>query len=162
MCAAAETQNAAGGPQSTLQREEEKKMVRLLGAVVAAGVLLCGCVSAPSAGSSGAAPPNAPAPASESPAGPTTATPGPSGGSAPLYRCDDGTQFNVRFAEDTAVVERTGRGNEELLRDAGGVTPQQTVYSNTRMRAEFGLGSDGREAKLRLLQDQKVLSCTRG
>ena len=41
------------------------------------------------------------------------------------------------------------RGNDVLLRDAGGMTPQQTVYSNARMRAEFGLGASGREAILR-------------
>jgi hypothetical protein len=35
-----------------------------------------------------------------------------------------------------------------LYRDAGGTTPQQTVYANPRLRAEFGLGATGREAIL--------------
>jgi hypothetical protein len=71
-----------------------------------------------------------------------------SGGSSelPVYRCDQGLQFTVRFVDDTAVL-KGARGDDVLLRDAGG-QGAQTVYSNPRMRAEFGLGASGREATL--------------
>lgn len=67
---------------------------------------------------------------------------------APLYRCEQGIEFTARFIDDTAVLDGT-RGYDVLYRDAGGQGPQQTVYSNPRMRAEFGLGASGREAVLR-------------
>ena len=66
----------------------------------------------------------------------------------PLYRCEHGIEFMARFIDDTAVLDGT-RGYDVLYRDAGGQGPQQTVYSNPRMRAEFGLGAGGREAVLR-------------
>ena len=50
---------------------------------------------------------------------------------------------------------------EVLLRDAGGLTPTQTVYSNPRMRAEFGLGAAGNQAVLRYLLQPVVLRCAR-
>ena len=64
----------------------------------------------------------------------------------PLYRCEQDLQFTVRFVDDTAVL-KGARGDDILLRDAGG-QGTQTVYSNPRMRAEFGLGASGREAVL--------------
>ena len=74
------------------------------------------------------------------------------------YRCAQAEGFNVAFGTDSAVL--TGpRGRQELLRDAGGLTPQQTVYSNAGIRAEFGLGVDGREAVLRLAKPAAVLRC---
>lgn len=66
----------------------------------------------------------------------------------PLYRCEQGIEFTARFIDDTAVLDGT-RGYDVLYRDAGGQGSQQTVYSNPRMRAEFGLGASGREAVLR-------------
>jgi hypothetical protein len=91
-----------------------------------------------------------PAPA----AGPAdySTSPAPSTGqAAPLahYRCEQSIEFTVRFADDSAMVDAGPRGSEVLLRDAGGTTPLQTVYSNPRMRAEFGLGVSGREAIVR-------------
>jgi hypothetical protein len=77
------------------------------------------------------------------------------------YRCEDGIEFTVRFADDSAMVDAGPRGSDVLLRDAGGVTPQQTVYSNPRMRAEFGLGVSGREAILRYPQPPLVAHCVR-
>ena len=71
------------------------------------------------------------------------------GASAPAptrYRCDGGLEFTVRFADGSAIL-KGARGDDVLLRDAGG-EGEQTVYSNPRMRAEFGLGADGREAML--------------
>ena len=76
------------------------------------------------------------------------------------YRCDQGEGFDVTFGNDAAVL--TGpRGRQELLRDAGGLTPQQAVYGNAAMRAEFGLGSDGRQAVLRTVKPVAVLRCVR-
>lgn len=66
----------------------------------------------------------------------------------PVYHCEHGISFSVRFIDDTALLDGA-RGRDVLYRDAGGTTPQQTVYSNPRMKAEFGLGATGREAIVR-------------
>ena len=77
------------------------------------------------------------------------------------YRCEQAEGFQVVFGTDSAVL--TGpRGRQELLRDAGGLTPQQKVYSNATVRAEFGLGPEGREAVLRTVKPSAVLRCVRG
>ena len=92
----------------------------------------------------------------------TPAPPPPVAQSAlPHYRCDNKLEFNVRFVDDTAVLEMGTQGNDVLLRDAGGVTPQQTVYSNAKLRAEFGLGTTAREAVLRYLAQQQIVKCMR-
>ena len=113
-------------------------MGKLLAIGLLAGAALCGCTAMAPSG-----PP------------PATAQPHP----VPRYRCDNAIDFTVRFGEDTATVEAQSRGSEVLLRDAGGVTPQQTVYSNPRLRAEFGLGASGREAILRYLSPPLVAHC---
>jgi hypothetical protein len=78
----------------------------------------------------------------------------------PLYRCEHGIDFRVKFIDDTALL--SGSGGEDLLqRDAGGEGPRQTVYSNPRMRAEFGLGASGREAVLRYPLLPLVARCVR-
>ena len=79
-------------------------------------------------------------------------------GTAPLYKCDHGVTFSVKFADDTAVLDGT-RGHELLYRDAGGQGELQSVYSNPLLRAEFGLGTSGREAILRDLVQPLVLHC---
>jgi hypothetical protein len=79
----------------------------------------------------------------------------------PRYRCDHDIEFTVQFGDDTATVDAATRGSEMLLRDAGGLTPQQTVYSNLRLRAEFGLGASGREAILHYLSPPLVAHCLR-
>jgi hypothetical protein len=63
------------------------------------------------------------------------------------WRCEHGIDFGVRFVDDSALLEGP-RTSEVLFRDAGGQGPQQSVYSNAKMRAEFGLGAHGREALL--------------
>jgi hypothetical protein len=88
----------------------------------------------------------APTPPGEAPA---TA---PRPADAVTYRCGAGLALSVRAAQDTVEVDGLPQGPELLLRDAGGVTPQQTVFSNPRLRVEFGLGPDGREATLHRLQ----------
>jgi hypothetical protein len=71
---------------------------------------------------------------------------GPSSG-AQSYRCEQGISFQVRFVDDSALLDGAG-GSEVLFRDAGGQGPQQTVYSSPHLRAEFGLGAQAREAQL--------------
>ena len=75
------------------------------------------------------------------------------------FRCEGNIDFSVAFVDDTAVLKGT-RGDDVLLRDAGG-QGGQTVYSNPRLRAEFGLGASGREAVLRYLQPPLVARCVR-
>ena len=77
----------------------------------------------------------------------------------PVYRCAQNLQFTVRFVNDTAML-KGARGDDVLLRDAGG-QGAQTVYSNPRMRAEFGLGAGGREASLQYLVQPLVVRCIR-
>ena len=71
---------------------------------------------------------------------------GPSAPDVSRYRCEGGLAFTVRFADGSAIL-KGARGDDVLLRDAGG-QGAQTVYSNPRMRAEFGLGAGGRESVL--------------
>ena len=117
---------------------------------LAAAMVLCACAGIE------------PAPASPAPAADPGSTPsGSRGGAVPHYRCDQGVEFTVRFEDDTAIVDAGPRGNDVLLRDAGGATPQQTVYSNPRMRAEFGLGAAGRDALLHYAQPPLSVHCLR-
>ena len=112
---------------------------------------LCACTSAPPAPR---AVPAIPAPAPAAPSAP------PSTAGVPQYRCEQGLAFTVKFSGDSAVVDAGPRGREVLLRDAGGVTPQQTVYSNTQLRAEFGLGV-GNEAILHFAVPPLQVRCVR-
>lgn len=76
-----------------------------------------------------------------------TACAGVGSASGSHYRCENGLEFSVRFVDDTAVLEGN-RGYSLLYRDAGGQGPQQTVYSSPALRAEFGMGRNGKEALL--------------
>ncbi len=78
----------------------------------------------------------------------------------PHYSCEHGITFTARFVDDTAVLDGA-RGREVLYRDAGGVSPSQSVYANTRMRAEFGQGATGREALLRYAEPPLLVRCAR-
>lgn len=71
-----------------------------------------------------------------------------SGPAAPVYHCEHGIVFTVRFIDDTAILDGA-RGRDVLYRDAGGTSPSHVFYSNPRMKAEFGLGATGREAIVR-------------
>lgn len=124
-------------------------MVVLIAALAAA--VLAACTSPPSA---------LPAPAA-APAAPAASASAPAAAGLPRYRCDHGIAFTVRYGEDSATVDAVGRGREVLLRDAGGVTPQQTVYANERLKAEFGLGPAGQEALLRFAEPPLVARCVR-
>ncbi len=131
-------------------------MLKVMAAVLLAAVVASGCGS-PAAPAKPAAQvlPNVSVPASPARSPPTA------NASLPYYRCDQGTEFTVRFVDDTAVLDSGPRGIDVLLRDAGGATPQQTVYSNSRVRAEFGLGAGGREAILRYVTTPLVAHCMR-
>lgn len=85
---------------------------------------------------------------------------GRGGQAGALYRCEHGVEFTVRFIDDNALLDGS-RGHELLYRDAGGQGDQQTVYSNERVRAEFGLGASGREAVLRYPLLPLVARCVR-
>lgn len=125
-----------------------------------AGVALAmvsGCAAPPPA-TAPAGPAAAPAVAPPAPAEPAV----PAAGAAPRYRCEGDLEFTVRFADDSATIDAGDRGREVLLRDAGGVTPRQSVYSNDRLRADFGLGADGRDATLRYADPPRVVHCMRG
>ena len=90
-------------------------------------------------------------------------------GAGPVYRCEHGIAFTVKFADNTAVLSgastpsgSSGAGDQDvLLRDAGGQGAQQAFYSNPRMRAEFGLGASGSEAVLRYPLLPLVARCMR-
>jgi hypothetical protein len=135
------------------------RWLRLLGFGIAAGAALWGCAAVP--------PPARPsppvtdaAPAPVPPAQPASPL-APLAAAAPTahYSCDQGTEFTVRFADDSAFIDSSKGGSEVALRDAGGVTPQQSVYSNEHLRAEFGLGATGREARLHYPPDPQVAHC---
>ena len=93
-------------------------------------------------------------------------------GNGPVYRCEHGIVFTVKFADNTALLSGARKpsgssgspsaGDQDLLlRDAGGQGAQQAFYSNPRMRAEFGLGASGREAILRYPLLPLVVRCLR-
>jgi len=85
-----------------------------------------------------------------------------SSGDGAAYDCDNGLTVHARFREDTLTLSGLPQGEETLLRDAGGVTPEQTVWSNDRLRAEFGLPPDTEGAAVHLLQPQlSTLHCRR-
>lgn len=125
---------------------------------IAAGLLLsvagCASVDPPPATP---APDTAPAPPQvQAPAEPPRVVEGIA------YACDDGRTVHVRVEQDTVAIAGLARGDEVLLRDAGGITPEQTVWSNERLRAEFGLPPGGDGAELQLLQPAPAtLHCRR-
>lgn len=124
-------------------------------AALAAGALvLAGCAQTPPP----APPPPAQAPAAIAP--PAAADADPPG--VVRLHCDGGLQLRVHFDDDEARVAGLPGGEQRLLRDAGGVTPQQTVYSSAAWRVEFGLGPQGNEAQLQPLEPPgPALHCAR-
>lgn len=78
------------------------------------------------------------------------------------YICGVSTELAVVVTDQDVLVRGLPQGEERLLRDAGGLTPLQRVYSGPRLRAEFGLGPDGSQALLRMLPAAGVLHCRRG
>jgi len=78
-----------------------------------------------------------------------------------LYVCGNGQAIVVQDEGDTVRISGLPRGEEVLGRDAGGLTPQQAVFSGPTLRVEFGLGADGREMALQSLDPPELLSCRR-
>jgi hypothetical protein len=133
-------------------------MSRALRSALLSAAFLSACATAPKPQTPAAAPP---APAAAAPA-PAPAAPAPAAAATGThYRCDHGLEFSVRYGADSAVVDAGQQGRDELLRDAGGVTPRQAVYSNERLRAEFGLGENGQGAVLHYAEPPLVAHCTR-
>ena len=122
-------------------------MAALIRALRRSGALallaLAGCAQPPRAPLPPEAPPPLPAPP------------------AARYDCDAGPGFSLRVEGDLATLEGLPQGPLTLARDAGGETPQQSVWTRAQWRAEFGLGPDGRGARLHDLQSQQHLHCTR-
>jgi hypothetical protein len=76
--------------------------------------------------------------------------------------CEGAGQVTARAGADEVHLSGLGGEPEVLLRDAGGTAAQQSVFSNPRWRAEFGLGDDARGAVLHQLQPvQRTLNCRR-
>jgi len=121
------------------------KLTLLLGAAV-----LAGCSARPvpvrEQPPAGSVPPAA---AQLPPATPQQAAPT---ADALRWRCEDGLQLHGRRVGDDLHLEGLAAGPVVLLRDAGGLTPQQSVYSSAQARLALGLGSDARDAVLQLLQ----------
>lgn len=126
--------------------------------VVALAAVLGGCAD-PKPGSS---PATLPTDAAITPP-PQPAVSGPrrTDAGATSYLCDGGTAFTVRDEGDFVLLRGLPGGEERLGRDAGGLTPAQTVYSSATLRAEFGLGPDGRDALLHELASATDLRCRR-
>ncbi|WPB57190.1 hypothetical protein [Xylophilus sp. GOD-11R] len=77
------------------------------------------------------------------------------------YSCDNGVAIRVKEDDGSAMLQ-TGRGAEALLRDAGGVGPEQVVYSNPQVRFETGLPPDTRGASLEGAVPNGRARCWRG
>jgi hypothetical protein len=116
-------------------------------AVLLFACVLAGCATREPAAPAVPPPVTAPVPASTSVSSAEVAAPGTF-----KLRCDDGLELRLRMLQDEVHVEGLPTGREVLLRDAGGVTPQQSVFSSPRVRAEFGLGAQASEAVVHLLQ----------
>ena len=79
----------------------------------------------------------------------------------PHYHCGGALDFDLQAADDGVTLLFATREPEKLLRDAGGVTPQQTVYSSTKLKAQFGLDPGGRGAQLNFADPPLEVHCRR-
>jgi len=100
-------------------------------------------------------PPEPPAPA------PSPAPAEPAKPKLPHFRCDNNVEFDMRFIDGSAELTFANREPATLLRDAGGTTPQETVYSSTDLKANFGLEPGGRGAKLNFAAPPLEARCLR-
>lgn len=126
--------------------------------MVAAAAFAAGCVArAPTVAPDPPVPVEAPPAKAPEPEPPTLPA------DAVRYRCEGERVLTVRLREDAAQVQGLPQGEQTLLLDAGGVTPQQRVFSNPGVRMEIGLGDRGREAVVQLLQPPaSELRCVAG
>ena len=130
-------------------------------AAITAAALAAGCVArAPDVAPVPPLPVDPPPVSAPEPAPPAPRAPP---ADAVRYRCEGERVLLVRLREDVAQVQGLPQGEETLLLDAGGVTPQQRVFSNPGVRMEIGLGERGREAVVQLLQPPaSELRCVAG
>jgi hypothetical protein len=130
-------------------------MLRCLPAVTFLLVIGCARQPDPQVPAAAAAPPSPIA------AAPTVSTvlPAPEPPGRTLYLCDTGQSVVVQDEGDSVLVSGLSRGEERLGRDAGGLTPQQAVFSGPTLRLEFGLGADGRQMLLQSLRPPELLHC---
>lgn len=77
------------------------------------------------------------------------------------YECGDGTRLRVLPQGDVLVVEELPGGPYRLGRDAGGFTPEHTVWSGPQMRVELGLGPKGDVALVQSLYPPHTVECRR-
>ena len=126
--------------------------------VAFAVLLLGGCASRPTPAPV-PGPPEQTAPSPPPPAPPAPEQQKPA--RLPHYRCDGGVDFDVQAGDDAVTLLFAAREPEKLLRDAGGVTPQQTVYSSTKLKAQFGLDPGGRGAQLNFADPPLQVHCSR-
>jgi hypothetical protein len=105
----------------------------------------------------------APSPASTPPSTPdiAPAVEPPVQTGARLYRCDTGEVLLVHDEGDFVRLSGLSQAEERLGRDAGGLTPQQAVFSGPTLRAEFGVGADGHELVLQSTDPPGLLHCRR-
>jgi hypothetical protein len=79
----------------------------------------------------------------------------------PHYACEQGPAFDVRFGDGSADIVFASGETVTLMRDAGGTSPQHTVYSSTRIKVEFGLDPDARGAQLKIAEPALSAHCVR-
>ena len=114
------------------------------------------------AGCATPAPPVALTPAvPDAQAAPAPAAPVASATGLAHFSCEQGLAFDAKFGDGSVELLFASRGAQVLQRDAGGTTPQQTVYSSTDAKVEFGLGAEGRQAKLNLVSPPVETRCVR-
>lgn len=137
---------------------------------LASAMLLAGCaaVPAPSAPQAAPSPPPvlapwpAPVPAAPEPAITAPSSPGRASANGRAYACQDGSTFRVFEQNDFIVIEGLRGGPHRLARDAGGFTPQHSVWSSAQLRAEFGLGNDPKAAALIHTLPPATVRCAAG
>jgi acetoin utilization deacetylase AcuC-like enzyme len=69
--------------------------------------------------------------------------------------------FDAHFGDGTVELVFASREPEQLLRDAGGTSPQHAVYSSTKAKAEFGLDPQGRGAMVNFASPPVSVRCVR-
>ena len=101
----------------------------------------------------------APPPVAAEPA--PAAAPPPSLTDSASYECGDGTRLRVQPQGDVLVVEDVPGGPYRLGRDAGGFTPEHTVWSGPQLRVELGLGPKADVALVQSLYPPHTVECRR-
>jgi hypothetical protein len=123
-----------------------------------AAALVAGCATRPMPAPD---PVPAPAPPAAAPDPAPAPAPPPSSPDTASYECGDGTRLRVLPQGDVLVVEELPGGPYRLGRDAGGFTPEHTVWSGPQLRVELGLGPKGEVALVQSLYPPQTVECRR-